>query len=214
MIEINGPEFYLNKPVENLVILLHGWGASGDNLIEVGKAMSKFLPTSLFIAPNAPFKRENYGYQWFSLEDRSESTMLTGAKDAAVILNNFIDTKLKSFGFSDKQLSLVGFSQGAMLALYTSLRRLYPCSSVVAYSGRLIAPSKLSEELCSKPNICIVHGIDDEVVPFTAFEVATETLTNSGVDVEGHPLSGIGHSISDKGITLGAEFIKRHFKTL
>lgn len=211
MIEISGPEFCLNKSAENLVILLHGWGASGDSFIEVGKAMSKFLPNSFFVAPNAPFEREDGGYQWFSLEDRREPAILSGIERAADILDSFIDMKLKSFGFSEKQLSLVGFSQGAMLALHTSLRHLRPCSSVVAYSGRLVAPSRLSGELKSKPNICIIHSRDDVVVPFTAFEAAVEALTNNNIEIESHSLDGIGHTIDDKGIKLGAEFIKKHF---
>lgn len=211
MIEISGPEFCLDKSAKNLVILLHGWGANGNNFIEIGKAMSKFLPNSFFVAPNAPFEREVGGYQWFSLEDRSEVAILTGIKKAADILNDFIDIKLKSFGFSEKQLSLVGFSQGAMMALHTSLRRSNPCSSVVAYSGRLVAPSKLPRELKSKPNICIIHSRDDAVVPFTAFEAAVEALTNNNIEIESHSLDGIGHTIDDKGVKLGAEFIKKHF---
>lgn len=213
MIEIEGPEICPSKEKKNLIVFLHGWGSSGDNFIHLAKVMSRSLLNSHFVAPNAPFQREiGDGYQWFSLEDRSEETLYNGVKNAALIVNNFIDAKLEELDLKDSQLSLVGFSQGAMLAIHTALTRVKPCSSVVAYSGRFLSPARVAPEIKSKPNICVIHGDADDVVPFSSLDSAVKALKENGVNVEGHPIRGLGHIINEDGIRLGVEFIKNNFK--
>ncbi|WP_341808854.1 alpha/beta hydrolase [Wolbachia endosymbiont (group E) of Neria commutata] len=213
MIEIKGPEIGEGEHKKNLVVFLHGWGSSGDNFIHLAKVMSKFLPDSYFVAPNAPFEREiGDGYQWFSLEDRSEDALYNGVKNAALIVNNFIETKLREMNLSDAQLSLVGFSQGAMLAIHTALTRMQPCASVVGYSGRFLSPSKVASEIKSKPNMCLIHGDADDVVPFSSLGLAVKALKENGVNVEGHAIHSLEHMINDKGIKLGIEFIKKNSK--
>ncbi|MDE5056839.1 dienelactone hydrolase family protein [Wolbachia endosymbiont of Drosophila bicornuta] len=213
MIELKGPEICAGGNKKNLIIFLHGWGSSGDNFIHLAKVMSKFLLDSYFAVPNAPFEREiGDGYQWFSLEDRSEEALYNGVKNATSIVNHFIDTKLKELNLKDTQLSLVGFSQGAMLAIHTALTRSQSCASVVAYSGRFLLPSKTAPEIKSKPNICVIHGDADDVVPFSSLDLAVKALKENGVNVEGHPIHGLGHIINEEGIKLGVEFIKKNFK--
>ncbi|OEY87158.1 phospholipase [Wolbachia pipientis] len=212
MIEINGPEICLSGDRKNVIVCLHGWGASGDSFIHVAKIMSKFLPYSHFIAPNAPFVRKTGGgYQWFGLENRAEEILYNGVKHAASIVNCFIDKKLKEMGLNDTQLSLIGFSQGAMLAIHASLTRVQPCSSVVAYSGRFIAPSQVTMDIKSTPEMCIIHGDADDVVPFSCFDLSVQTLKKHGVNIEAHAIHALGHIINDDGIKLGVEFIKRNF---
>ncbi|EAL57897.1 phospholipase/carboxylesterase family protein [Wolbachia endosymbiont of Drosophila ananassae] len=93
MIELRGPEICAGGNKKNLIVFLHGWGSSGDNFIHLAKVMSKFLLGSYFAVPNAPFEREiGDGYQWFSLEDRSEEALYNGVKNATSIVNHFIDT--------------------------------------------------------------------------------------------------------------------------
>jgi phospholipase/carboxylesterase len=213
MIEIQGPEICEGRDKKNLVIFLHGWGSSGDNSVHLIRVMSKFLPDSHFIAPNAPFLREiGDGYQWFSLEDRSEEALYNGVKNAASIVNKFIDKKLKELNLKDTQLSLVGFSQGAMLAIHTALTRLQSCASVVAYSGRFLSPSRVASEMKSKPSMFVIHGDADDVVPFSSLDLAVRALKENGVNVEGYPIYSLGHVINDEGIKLGVEFIKKNFE--
>lgn len=213
MIELEGPEICPSKGKKNLIVFLHGWGSNGDNFIHLAKIMSRSLLNSHFVAPNAPFEREiGDGYQWFSLEDRSEDALYNGVKNAALIANNFIDEKLKELDLNDSQLSLVGFSQGAMLAIHTALTRTQPCASVVAYSGRFLSPTKAAQEIKSKPNMCVIHGDADDVVPFSSLDSAVKALKENGVNAEGHPVRGLGHMINEDGIRLGVEFIKNNFK--
>ncbi len=212
MIEINGPEICVGENKKNLVVCLHGWGSSGDNFIHVAKIMNKFSPDSCFIAPNAPFPRKTGdGYQWFSLENRAEDVLYSGVKNAASIINNFIDRKLQEMNLDDTQLSLIGFSQGAMAAIHTSLTRTQPCASVIAYSGRFIAPHKVAMDIKSKPNIYVIHGDADDVVPFSCLDLSVKALRENGINAEAHAIHSLGHIINDEGIKLGVEFIKRNF---
>ncbi|WFW29655.1 MAG: alpha/beta fold hydrolase [Wolbachia endosymbiont of Menacanthus eurysternus] len=210
MIELKGPEICNSRNKSSLIVCLHGWGSSGDNFIHLAKIMSKSLPDSCFIAPNAPFKREDNGYQWFSLEDRSEDVLYHGVKNAALIINHFVDMKLKKLNLNDGQLSFIGFSQGAMLAIHASLVRPQSCASVVAYSGRFLSPSRVSQEIRSRPNMCIIHGDADNIVHFSFFNLAVKFLRKNGVNVESHKIHALGHIINEEGIKIGVEFIKRN----
>ncbi|WP_349967192.1 alpha/beta hydrolase [Wolbachia endosymbiont of Armadillidium arcangelii] len=213
MIELKSQEICADENKKNLIIFFHGWGSSGDNFAHLAKVMSKFLPDSYLVVPSAPFKREiGDGYQWFSLEDRSEEALYSGVKNATSIVSHFIDTKLKELSLKDTQLSLVGFSQGAMLAINVALTRLQSCASVVAYSGRFLSPSKTAPQIKSKPSICVIHGDADDVVPFSSLDLAVKALEENGVNVEGYPIHGLGHIINEEGIKLGVEFIKKNFK--
>ncbi|MGL9732523.1 MAG: alpha/beta hydrolase [Wolbachia sp.] len=213
MIELKGPEICANENKKNLIICLHGWGSSGDNFIHLAKVMSRSLSDSCFIAPNAPFERETGdGYQWFRLDDRSEEALYNGLKSAALIVNHFIDMKLKEFNLNDAQLSLIGFSQGAMLAIHIALTRSQSCASVVAYSGRFLSFSKVTPEIKSKPNMCIIHGDADDVVPFSSLDLSVKALKENGINVNGYPIHALGHIINEEGIRLGVEFIKKYFK--
>ncbi|GFT39977.1 phospholipase [Nephila pilipes] len=157
-------------------------------------------------------KRYGDGISVVPAEDRSEEALYNGVKNATSIVNHFIDTKLKELNLKDTQLSLVGFSQGAMLAIHTALTRSQSCASVVAYSGRFLSPSKTAPEIKSKPNICVIHGDADDVVPFSSLDLAVKALKENGVNVEGRPIHGLGHIINEEVIKLGVEFIKKNFK--
>src|SRR5688572_15620329 len=133
------------KAPESAVILLHGLGADGENLIGVAPIMAETLTDTVFHSPNAPFPFDmfNQGYQWFSLADRDPEKMLAGVKAAAPILNQYIDEILAEYNLDESKLALVGFSQGTMTALYTAIRREKKVAGIVGFSGALIAAELL-----------------------------------------------------------------------
>ncbi|UTO55156.1 dienelactone hydrolase family protein [Neoehrlichia mikurensis] len=206
MVIINGPSFVVSNDIDNLVVLLHGRGATGDNLISIAPAMSKIIPRSQFIAPNAHINY-NVGYAWFLSDSLREDIIFHEMKKSVKIVNNFIDKQLQKLGLSDKRLSLVGFSQGAMLAMHIALCRKL-CSAVVSYSGAILCPNLLKCEIISKPNMCIIHGNEDYVVPFTYFNHCMTFLNDNGITAEYHEIKGLDHSINAEGIKIGADFIK------
>lgn len=192
-----------------LVILLHGLGADGNDLIGLAPYWARLLPSAEFLSPNAPFPCDMapYGYQWFSSQDRSPEAVLAGVRAAAPILDAFIDEALEERGLTDRDLALVGFSQGTMMSLFVGLRREKPFAGIVGFSGRLLAPELLASEMRSRPPILMVHGTDDPLVPYASLAAAETALKAAGVPVETVTCPGIGHSIDEQGLRRGGLFL-------
>jgi phospholipase/carboxylesterase len=150
-----------------------------------------------------------YGYQWFSLLDRSMAAMTVGVKKAALIVNAYIDNALAERNLTPDKLALVGFSQGTMTSLYLALRRPEPIAAVLGYSGALLAPELLASEIKSRPPVLLVHGDDDQVVPPQALPAAQSILQAAGVPVDVEVRPGLGHGIDQEGLTRGGFFLKR-----
>jgi phospholipase/carboxylesterase len=197
------------KP-RRLVILLHGLGADGNDLIGLAPHLARLLPTAEFLSPNAPFPCDMapYGYQWFSSQDRSREAALGGVRAAAPILDAFIDEALAERGLSESDLALVGFSQGTMMSLFVGLRREKPVAGIVGFSGRLLAPDLLATELRSRPPVLLVHGTEDPVVPYSSLAAAETALKGADVPVKTVTSVGLGHSIDEQGLRRGGQFLK------
>jgi len=202
---------------EQLVILLHGVGSNGDDLIGLAPFFQKILPGALFVSPNAPqaFDMAPAGmqeaYQWFSLQDMSPEARLAGTQTSAPILDAFIDEKLAEIGLTDDKLALVGFSQGTMMSLYVGPRRANQMAGIIGYSGMLIGAEMLADSIKSRPPVLVVHGDADEVVPVDALTMTVEGLKGVGIDVRHHISPGLGHGLDDAGIRLGMEFLANIF---
>ncbi|MCP4330247.1 MAG: alpha/beta fold hydrolase [Alphaproteobacteria bacterium] len=197
-----------------LVVLLHGWGADGNDLIGLAPPMSRFLPDAEFLSPNGPepCDANPMGRQWFPLSDMSPDEMLRGAKGVAPAIDAYLDAALAERNLGDDRLALIGFSQGTMMALYVALRRPRGCAAVVGYSGLLIGGETLTVEARSKPPVLLVHGEDDPVVPVAALPATVDGLSAAGVAVEWHRRPRVQHGIDEFGLVAGAEFIATAFR--
>lgn len=202
-----------NGTPKRLVVLLHGLGADGNDLLSLGHEMQPYLPDTAFIAPNAPYACDMspMGYQWFSLRSWSEDLMLAGAQMAAPILNHFLDEQLERFGLSDEQMAIIGFSQGTMMALHTALRRPNPCAAIIGYSGGLVGEALLEAEIQSRPPVCLIHGDADMVVPFVASQHTETLLKRLNVPVSLHRRPGLAHGIDHQGLHIASETLAEHF---
>jgi phospholipase/carboxylesterase len=198
------------KP-RRLVILLHGLGADGNDLIGLQQYWGRLVPEAEFISPNAPFPCDMapYGYQWFSVQDRTPEAVLAGVRAAAPLLDAFIDEELQKRGLSESDTALVGFSQGTMMSLYVGLRRAKQLAGILGYSGRLIAPELLTSELRSRPPVLLVHGTHDSMVPFQSLAHAEAALKAAGVSVETLACPGVDHSIDPEGLQRGGAFLQQ-----
>ena len=199
-----------SKP-QQLVVLLHGVGANGQDLLDLGGLWQTILPDCAFISPDGAeaYDMAPMGRQWFSLRDRSPDVMLKGIQKTQPIVDAYLDGLLKEFSLPAKKLALVGFSQGTMLSLYIGPRRAEQIAGIMAYSGALLGGETLHADIKSKPPITLVHGLNDDVVPAGASKLAQQVLQKEGIACDLHLRENLGHGIDDAGLKLGAAFLQR-----
>ena len=200
-------------PPRQLIVLLHGVGADGDDLIALAPALARRLAGAAFVAPDAPEPCDMapFGYQWFSLRDRRPEALLLGVQSVAPLVDAFIDAELERYRLADDRLALIGFSQGAMTALYVALRRPRAVAAVLGYSGALLGGEQLTEEAWSRPPVYLVHGDADEVVPVQATYAAVAGLQAAGLPVQWSIRRGLPHGIDPESVEHGAAFLAASF---
>jgi phospholipase/carboxylesterase len=201
-----------------LVVFLHGYGADGNDLIDIGRAWQQPLPQAAFVSPHAPEPcgQAPVGRQWFALTFRNADERWIGVNKAAPLLERFLAAELARHKLPPSALALVGFSQGTMMALHVGLRRAVSPAAVVGYSGLLVERSdgdaeKFAAEITSRPPVLLVHGDRDDLIPPQALFQATQGLAALGVPVEWHLSAGVGHGIDAEGLRHGGEFLARRF---
>lgn len=210
---LNGPRLApLSGAKPNaLVILLHGYGSNGEDLIGLARMIQPMLPEAAFVAPNAPMPlpRMAAAYQWWPIETFSMAERAAGAAAAAPTLDAFITAEIEAAGLASDRVLLVGFSQGTMMALHVGLRRPEALAGIVGISGMLVAPELLPAEIASRPPVLLIHGTADDVVPYRSMELAEAGLTAAGVTVEAHTSRGVAHSVGQDGLAAAAAFAVR-----
>ena len=196
---------------KQIVLLLHGYGSSGADLITLAPHWQRDLPDALFLAPNAPQRLSNLssGYQWWPLSAFTPQALASGAASAAPAIEAFMERKLHQYGLTESNLAIVGFSQGTMMALHVGLRRPRQVAAIIGYSGMLTGGHELSQLPITKPPVLLVHGSADPVVPVAALHAAKTQLEHLGVDVTAHISPGVGHSVDPAGLRTGGEFVVR-----
>ncbi|MFP4314468.1 MAG: alpha/beta hydrolase [Alphaproteobacteria bacterium] len=200
--------------IKKLVILLHGLGSNGQDLISLAPYWAPAVPEALFISPDAPFACDMVpagypnSYQWFSLQSRDPQDMLDGARRAAPILKDFIRTQLDKSGVKAENCALVGFSQGTMMALSVAPFFKEKLAGVLGYSGALLWDAEQDMDKMHKIPVRLIHGEADGVVPIDAYHMARQKLQAEGFQVSGHSTHGLEHSIDGPGVESGAEFLK------
>lgn len=210
---LQGPEFgpAAGGAPQKLVILLHGLGADGMDLIGLAPELAEAAPNAVFVSPNAPQRCDMapMGYQWFSLLDRSGPAILAGVQASAPILDAYISEQRDRFGLKDCDVALLGFSQGTMMSLYVAPRREKALAGIMGFSGRLIGPELLEADLRSRPPILLVHGDADPIVPVESSEDAEALLSNLGFETELLIRPHLPHGIDREGIDAAAAFLRR-----
>ncbi len=197
---------------EQLVILAHGYGADGNDLIGLAPYWQKLMPNAAFVAPNAPERCDvGFGYQWFPISRLDPDEIMRGILGAAPIFDRFIDEELERRGLDELQLALVGFSQGTMMSLHVGLRRRKAPVAILGYSGALAGGERLEAEMTCRPPVFLIHGDMDDLLPVSRMYDAAETLGAAGLSVRWHVSRGLGHGIDPEGLELGGQFLKDAF---
>lgn len=207
---LDGPRQEPNQPATALVVLLHGYGADGADLISLAEAWHSVLPGVAFVAPDAPEPLPAAGFggrQWFPLTLRDPNELWHGVNYAAPVLNRSLDRELERYQLSPNRLALVGFSQGTMMALHVGLRRNEQLAAIVGFSGLLAGPEHLASEIKSRPPVQLIHGEIDDLIPVEALHFTREALAAARVPVEWHVRPGLGHGIDPVGLQLAGDFL-------
>ncbi len=201
----------LGQKPESMVILLHGLGANGMDLLGLARYWERALPKTIFLSPDAPFACDMapVGFQWFSLQDWSPQSMLKGVEAAAPIVEEYIAAMTAKYDIAPEKVALAGFSQGTMMSLYVAPRLPFRIAGVLGYSGALIGGEGLVGPAIQKVPVHLIHGDDDTVVPIEAYHASKDALESVGFDVSGGMTSGLGHGIDDDGIESGAAFLSK-----
>ncbi len=217
--QIDGPRVKAKSgQAKQLVVFLHGYGADGNDLIEIGRQWRQLLPDADFVAPHAPDRcaMSPTGRQWFPLTMRDPNERWDGVLAARPMIDAFLDAELASRGLDDSALALVGFSQGTMLALHVGLRRKTAPRAILGYSGLLVTPSRGSApdpiaDQRPPPAILLVHGEEDQLIPIDALLLSTDLLGEAGLAVQWHLSPGLGHGIDNAGLLHGGLFLAQSF---
>jgi phospholipase/carboxylesterase len=212
-VSLDGPRLapLSGEAPSGLVVLIHGYGSNGDDLISLARMIQPALPYAAFLAPDAPLRipRMAAAHQWWPIETFSMAERAAGAASAAPALDTFITQELEDARLPASRLLLVGFSQGTMMALHVGLRRPEPVAGIVGISGMLVAPDVLETEIRARPPVLLIHGTNDDVVPFRSMDLASSALSRVGIAVETHVSPGVGHSVGEDGLAAATAFAGR-----
>ena len=198
----------------SVVVFVHGYGANGADLLGLADPLSEHLPDTLFVAPDAPeaIPGAPFGFQWFPIpwiDGSSEEEAERGMRAAVDDLNAFLDALMVDEDVLPEQVALFGFSQGTLMSLHVAPRREDPVAGIVAFSGRLLSPETLADEVVSRMPVLLVHGDADDVVPPQSLPQAAEALQEAGfTEVFAHVMKGTGHGIAPDGLGVALAFLR------
>ncbi len=207
-----GPEKGQGKQV---VVFLHGYGANAQDLLGLADPLEEHMPGTVFVAPDAPEQSVGnpMGFQWFPipwLDGSSEEEAAVSMQNAVVDLNAYLDQVLLDEGLTADRMILFGFSQGTMMSLHVAPRRAEAVAGVVGFSGRLLEPELLQDEVISRPPVLLLHGDQDDMVPPASLPAAAETLQGAGFDVFAHIMKGTAHGIAPDGLSVALAFMREN----
>ncbi len=196
-----------------LIVFLHGYGANGADLFDLSNAFSNVMPDAYFLAPDAPndCAMSPLGKEWFPIEK-----IPLGAVEASKEFLNFIKKEAEKIDINLDKVILIGFSQGSMMSLQSILMSEEKFCAVIGYSGGLQLPNieccrnliHDGKHIHSNTPVLLVHGEEDQVVPFESLNLTKNILSNIGFDVKILPCPLLGHGINPEGISEGIEFLK------
>ena len=197
---------------KNVVILCHGYGGDGKDISILANYWKTFLPDTLFICPDAPeiCKVNPDGFQWFDLMDQTGDETLSKSLIAENKLDNFINEVISENKLNFKDVALVGFSQGCMISMQTALKKKDQIKCLIGYSGKILNIKHLNQNINSKPEIFLMHGDKDQIVPINFLLEAKEFFNKNDYKIQTKIFKNCEHRIPTEGSSIGLEFLKKN----
>ncbi len=201
-----------DKDINNVVILLHGYGGDGNDISMLALNWKRYMPNTIFICPNGhetcPINPS--GYQWFDLTKDDPNYILNESLKAEKKINQFLDEIKEEYKIENNQICLSGFSQGCMMCINVSLINEQPYSCVVGFSGKIINTENLKMRKKNYANILLIHGDNDDIVPPTYLLEAKDFLLREKVNIETHLIKNCGHHIPIEASSIGLNYILKN----
>jgi phospholipase/carboxylesterase len=199
------------KP-KNAVILCHGYGGDGKDISLLASYWRAYLPNTLFVCPDAPeiCAVSSTGFQWFDLMDQTKDQILVKSLVAEKKLNILIDEVVKNNSLTSEKVAIGGFSQGCMISLQTGIKRKDKINSIIGYSGKIIDTNHLQNNINSRPDVILMHGDKDQIVPISFLLEAKEFFNKNNYSIDSKILKNCEHRIPIEGSSLGLEFLKKN----
>jgi len=216
--------------ITKLVIFLHGYTSNIDDVLPYAETLGKHLKNTLIVMPEADMvsERRPDKKQWYALCDldpdkrrRQPETSTdeiieiynkTGQRISAVAkrLNRFISDLQRQYHIANKNTYIMGFSQGAMLAIYTGLTRRYNLGGIFPFAGIVCGKDLLEQEIVSRPEVYLFHGTQDLSVQYKTLEFTKEWLEQHNVSWAAIEYDGIEHKLTENEMLDAAEIINRN----
>ncbi len=190
-------------PVKQLFILLHGVGAASSDLLPLANTLQQAFPHAACLLPDGtqPFDGGGSGRQWFSITGVTEENRASRVAAAMPALHALVREAQDRFKASPPETALVGFSQGATMALEFSIVHDGGVGRVLAFSGRFATLPDKAPELTT---LHLLHGEDDPVIPVEHAHAAYERISNLNGDATLDVAPSVGHelhtTLSDRAI--------------
>jgi phospholipase/carboxylesterase len=191
---------------DSLIILLHGHGSHGGDMIALAHAWQAWFPNAAFVAPDGLQAMGGGARRWFPVTSASLEELAEGAETARPVIEGFIDAEEKRYGVGRARTVIVGFSQGTIVALNLAIKTKYPLAVIIGFSGMLVA-SSVSKATAPATPITLLHGAQDHLIPASAASTAEAVLTQAGFSVTTTVFDGLGHGIDDRSLAAGANAI-------
>lgn len=191
-----------------LVIIFHGYGASGDNIIRLADHWQETVKETVFLAPDAPHEMDGGGYYWFPVGNLEPDLLQRGCEKVLLEVVTFVRSMQEEYNVGWEQTCLVGFSQGAMLACCAALSEEKLCQRVIGYSGGLFMADHAIHAHPDQLKFLLLHGQADPVVPVSASESAAAFLKARGFALDIKTIPNLDHSIDEAGLRYGSSFLR------
>lgn len=193
---------------KQLFLLFHGVGAAPDDLVPLGLILAKQFPQSAIVSVQAPHDCPySSGFQWFSVEGITEATRPQRTAQALPAFQQAVQQWQQAFSLGADATALVGFSQGAIMALSSTQQQPSLAARIVALSGRFSELPELAPQDCT---LHLIHGKQDAVIPYAHTVHAAERLVELGADVTADVIPFVGHEINDEIAALVIERLTTH----
>ena len=201
-----------NEKINNAVILLHGYGGDGKDISMLSLNWKRFLPNTIFFCPNGHEKCQinPNGYQCIDLSNDDPDYILGESLKSEKVINKFIDEVKKKYNLKNSQICIAGFSQGCMMSINIGLTANEKFGCIVGFSGKIIDKDNLSKRIISKPQILLIHGALDSIVPSNFLLDSKDFLIRQKVDVVTKLINNCEHNIPVEASSYALEFIKKN----